>query len=108
MVDGIILENGIEWWLSEDKTTWYSRKAGTEDWAADPSGKGPRSSRVVTKLEDLEDRFEVIESVTTADGTKVEVIGYPALPGCLFVPGWLLVSLGCAAKPRLVAPCNRI
>lgn len=81
MIDGIVLENGIEWWLSEDKTTWYSRKQGTEDWAADPSGNGPRSSRVVTKLEDLEDRFEVIESVTTADGTKVEVIGYPALLG---------------------------
>ncbi len=72
MADGILLENGIEWWLSDDKTTWYTRKLGADEWNVETSGKGPNSSSVATKITELEDRFNIIESVTTADGTKVD------------------------------------
>lgn len=81
MADGILLENGIEWWLSDDKTTWYTRTLGVDEWTVDASGKGPNSSSVVTQITELEDRFNIIESVTTADGTKVDVVEYPSLLG---------------------------
>lgn len=55
MADGILLENGIEWWLSDDKTTWYTRNLGADEWTVDASGKGPNSSSVVTQITELED-----------------------------------------------------
>lgn len=84
---------GNDWWQS-DEGFWFSRIIGTDEWTQDPTNSGPAgvvkgigvqnletgASSTIT-LSDPGERFRVIESVTSSDGTIVEILEYKELLG---------------------------
>jgi|TARA_B110000881_G_scaffold213088_1_gene223621 uncharacterized protein (TIGR00266 family) len=84
---------GKDWWQS-DEGIWFSRMIGTEEWTQDSTNIGPggvvkgidvlnteTGTNSTITLSDPGERFRVIESVTSHDGTIVEILEYKELLG---------------------------
>ena len=93
MTDGITQHAGKDWWQS-DVGVWFHRQIGTDEWIQDATNLGPSGvakgldlqnlntgqTKTIT-LSDPGERFKVIETVQSPDGTIVEILEYKELLG---------------------------